>query len=97
MSCNVLLKDYTHHNRGLIEVTRRDANPLPRVDDTLDDLKGANFYTHLDLASGFRRVRVRDEDVHKILTGRPPLRHLADRWNGSPCHSARVMHMLHFS
>jgi hypothetical protein len=37
--------------RGLDEVTRKDAYPLPRVDDTLDELKDANFYTHLDLAS----------------------------------------------
>jgi hypothetical protein len=39
--------------RGLNEVTRKDAYPLPRVDDTLDELKDANFYTHLDLACGF--------------------------------------------
>jgi hypothetical protein len=51
--------------RGLNEVTRKDAYPLPRVDDTLDELKDANFYTHLDLAFGFRQVRVRDQDVHK--------------------------------
>jgi hypothetical protein len=36
--------------RGLNEVMRTDAYPLPRVDDTLDELKVANFYTHLDLA-----------------------------------------------
>jgi hypothetical protein len=42
--------------RGLNEVTRKDAYPLPRVDDTLDELKDANFYTHLDLASGFWQV-----------------------------------------
>jgi hypothetical protein len=50
---------------GLNEVTRKDAYPLPRVDDTLDELKDANFYTHLDLASGFWQVRVRDHDIHK--------------------------------
>jgi hypothetical protein len=37
--------------RGLNEVTRKDTYPLPRVDDTLDELKDVNFYTHLDLAS----------------------------------------------
>jgi hypothetical protein len=37
-------------------VTRKDAYPLPHVDDTLDELKDANFYTHLDLASGFWQV-----------------------------------------
>jgi hypothetical protein len=52
--------------RGLNEVTRKDAYPLPRVDDTLDALKHANFHTVLDLAYGFWQVRVRDEDIHKI-------------------------------
>jgi hypothetical protein len=51
--------------RGLNEVTRKDAYPLPRVDDTLDELKDANFNTHLNLASGFWQVRVRDKDIHK--------------------------------
>jgi hypothetical protein len=53
--------DVQHHStirlridyRVLNEDTRRDACPLPRVHDTLDELKDANFYTHLDLASGF--------------------------------------------
>jgi hypothetical protein len=47
-------------NRGLNEAIRKNAYPLPRVCDTLDDAKrrtacekDANFYTHLDLASGF--------------------------------------------
>jgi CTP:molybdopterin cytidylyltransferase MocA len=39
--------------RGLNEVTRKYAYPLSRVDDTLAELKDVNFYTHLDLASGF--------------------------------------------
>jgi hypothetical protein len=51
--------------RGLNELTRKDAYPLPRVDDTLDELKDANFYTHLDLAYGFKQVRVREQDIHK--------------------------------
>jgi hypothetical protein len=51
--------------RGLNEVTRKDAYPLPRADDALDELNDANFYTHLDLASSFWQVRVRDQDVHK--------------------------------
>jgi hypothetical protein len=41
---------------GLNEVTHKDAYPLPRVDDTLDEIKDANFYTHLDLAFGLRQV-----------------------------------------
>jgi hypothetical protein len=56
--------------RGLNEVTRKDAYPLPRVDDTLDELEDAN-YTHLDLASRFWQVRVRDQDVHKTAFQTP--------------------------
>jgi hypothetical protein len=51
--------------RGLYEVTRKDAYPLPRVDDTTDELKDVSFYTHLDRASRFWQLRVRDEDFHK--------------------------------
>jgi hypothetical protein len=57
--------------RGLNEVKRKDAYPLPRVDDTLDELKDANFYTHLDLASGFWQVRVRDHGIHKTAFQTP--------------------------
>jgi hypothetical protein len=51
--------------RGFNEVTRKDAYPLPRVGDILDELKDANLYTHLELASGLWQVRVRDQDIHK--------------------------------
>jgi hypothetical protein len=57
--------------RGLNEATRKDAYPLPRVDDTLDELKDAKFHTHLDFACGFRQVRVRDKDVHKTAFHTP--------------------------
>jgi hypothetical protein len=67
--------------RGLNEVTRKDACQLPCVDDTLDELKDANFYTHLDLASGFWQVRVR----------RLCFRHLMVGWSGSPCLLVCVM------
>jgi hypothetical protein len=52
-------------HRGRNEVTHKDAYPLPRVDNTLDELKDANLYTHLDLTSSFLQVRVRDQDIHK--------------------------------
>jgi hypothetical protein len=57
--------------RGLNEVTRKDAYPLPRVNDTFDDLKDAIFYTHLDPAYGFGQVRVRDHDIHKTAFQTP--------------------------
>jgi hypothetical protein len=57
--------------RGLNEVTHKDAYPLPRVDDTLDELQDANFYTHLDLASSFCQVRVRDQYIDRTAFQTP--------------------------
>jgi hypothetical protein len=57
--------------RGLNQVTRKDAYLLPRVDDILDELKDANFYTHLDLAPGFWQVRERDQDINKTAFQTP--------------------------
>jgi hypothetical protein len=57
--------------RGRNEITRKDAYPLPRVDDTLDELKDPNFYTRLDLCFGFWQVRVRDGDVHNTAFQTP--------------------------
>ena len=39
--------------RKLNEVTKKDPYPLPRVDDLLDSLGGAQWFSTLDLASGY--------------------------------------------
>ncbi|KFD61462.1 hypothetical protein M514_11037 [Trichuris suis] len=39
--------------RKLNDVTHKDAHPLPRIDDTLLSLGGAQWFSTLDLASGF--------------------------------------------
>ena len=42
--------------RKVNSVTKKDAYPLPRVDDTLDTLTGAQWFTTLDLISGYWQV-----------------------------------------
>jgi hypothetical protein len=51
--------------RALNEITRRDAYPLPRIDDILEALKDAKYYCHLDLASGYWQVKMADKDIAK--------------------------------
>ena len=51
--------------RRVNEVTKKDAYPLPRIDDNLDALQGAEFYSTLDLLSGFWQVEVAPEDRDK--------------------------------
>ena len=51
--------------RKLNVVTRKDAYPLPRIDDTLDTLSGSKWFSRLDLISGYWQVEVNKEDREK--------------------------------
>lgn len=51
--------------RALNRKTFRENFPLPRIDDQLDDLAGYEYYTTLDLASGYYQIAIRDEDRFK--------------------------------
>ena len=51
--------------RRLNSVTRKDAYPLPRVDDALDTLAGSRWFTTLDLLSGYWQVELHPEDKQK--------------------------------
>ena len=51
--------------RRLNDVTRRDSYPLPRIEECLDALGGAKFFTTLDLASGYHQVAMEEEDKAK--------------------------------
>jgi transposase InsO family protein len=51
--------------RRLNNVTRKDAYPLPRVDENLDALAGNDWFSSLDLASGYWQVQMEDADKAK--------------------------------
>ncbi|KRY45626.1 Transposon Ty3-G Gag-Pol polyprotein [Trichinella britovi] len=57
--------------RRLNAVTRVDAQPIPRIDDTLDALAGAKWYSTLDLASGYWQVEVAERDREKTALSTP--------------------------
>lgn len=48
--------------RGLNARTIKDAYPVPRIDETLDELGGSRWFSTLDLASGYWQVAL-DEDA----------------------------------
>ena len=51
--------------RALNALSIKNRYPLPRIDELLDQLHGAKWFTALDLWSGYHQVRVRPEDIHK--------------------------------
>ena len=46
-------------------VTRQDTYHLPCMDDTLDTLAGAKWFSTLDMLSGYWQVEVADKDKEK--------------------------------
>ncbi|KRZ65375.1 Retrovirus-related Pol polyprotein from transposon, partial [Trichinella papuae] len=57
--------------RQLNNLTRKDAHPLPRIDDTLDALAGAQWFSTLDLASGYWQDEVEQQDREKTAFTTP--------------------------
>ncbi|KRX34141.1 Retrovirus-related Pol polyprotein from transposon 17.6, partial [Trichinella murrelli] len=51
--------------RKLNLVTKKDSYPLPRIDETIDTLAGAEWFSTLDLTSGYWQVPVAKEDREK--------------------------------
>ncbi|GJY91493.1 reverse transcriptase domain-containing protein [Tanacetum coccineum] len=52
--------------RKLNKLTIKNRYPLPRIDDLFDQLRGARYFSMIDLQSGYHQLRVQDDDISKI-------------------------------
>jgi len=51
--------------RQLNKFTIKNKYPLPRIDDLMDQLRGASVFSKIDLRSGYHQFRVKVEDIQK--------------------------------
>ena len=52
---------------SLNEVTIKNKYPLPRIDDLFDQLKGAKYFSKIDLRSGYYQLKVWLSDIPKTV------------------------------
>ncbi|GKA55750.1 putative reverse transcriptase domain-containing protein, partial [Tanacetum coccineum] len=51
--------------RELNKLTIKNRYPLPRIDDLFDQLQGSQYFSKIDLRSGYHQLRVHEDDIPK--------------------------------
>nr|GEW50493.1 putative reverse transcriptase domain-containing protein [Tanacetum cinerariifolium] len=53
--------------KELNKLTVKNHYPLPRIDDLFDKLQGSQFFSNIDLRSGYHQLRVHENDIPKTV------------------------------
>ena len=52
--------------RSLNKISVKNRYPLPRIDELIDNLKGAKLFMKLDLKLGYHQIPIESTDVWKM-------------------------------
>ncbi|GKF18481.1 putative reverse transcriptase domain-containing protein [Tanacetum coccineum] len=55
------------HYRELNKLTVKNRYPLPRIDDLFHQLQGSQFFSKIDLRTGYHQLRVHEDDILKTV------------------------------
>nr|GEV39496.1 putative reverse transcriptase domain-containing protein [Tanacetum cinerariifolium] len=55
------------YSKELNKLTIKNRNPLSRIDDLFDQLQGSQFFSKINLRSGYHQLRVHEDDIPKTV------------------------------
>ena len=53
--------------RSLNKKKVKNIYPIPRIDELMDELHGAKFFSKIELRSGYPQIQMREEDIPKTF------------------------------